>query len=65
MLEITNVGGFGVIAVGGFSMSRRPVKVKFVECIECPYYKLIPLEMCIKCPYFGGFCGFKEIRCKR
>jgi len=39
-------------------MSRRPVKVKLVECIECPYYKLIPLEMCVSYPALkGGACS--------
>ena len=43
----------------------RDIVVRIVEGVECPYFGFIPLKMCKNCPYFGGYVGFRQIRCKR
>ena len=43
----------------------KDVIVKTVEAVECPIYGLVTVEMCMRCPYFGGYAGFKRIRCRR
>jgi len=46
-------------------MVVKEVVNKVVEAVECRYHGLVTIEMCMKCPYFGGYVGFKKIRCKR
>ncbi|WP_290597078.1 MULTISPECIES: hypothetical protein [unclassified Archaeoglobus] len=36
-----------------------------IGAVNCKHHGLMTLEMCQKCPYFGGFVGFKQVRCNR
>ena len=43
----------------------KEVIVTTVEAVQCRYHGLITIQMCQKCPYFGGYTGFRQIKCKR
>jgi len=44
---------------------RREITIKVMECVPCPLYGIVPVRFCMQCPYFGGYVGFREIKCKR
>jgi len=46
-------------------MPVKEVTETVIEAVNCKFHGLVTIGMCMQCPYFGGYVGFKKIRCKR